>query len=93
MGRRAPRVHISREGIERLNALQSGLDSELLVELQMQDGGKLVGTIVERPIVQLFLDPQGEEGANGQVALDTADAGIRLLWMDEIEGFTRLGTH
>ncbi len=93
MGRRAPHVHTSQEDIARLNALQFGLDSELRVELQMRDGRKLVGTIVERPTVQLFLDSQDEEGANGQVALDMPDAGIRLLWMDEIAGFVRLGTN
>ena len=91
MGRRAPRVHTSQEDIAHLNALQAGLDSELQVELQLRDGRKLIGTIVERPIVQLFLDLEDNEGANGQIALDV-DGEIQWLWLDEVAGFTRLGT-
>lgn len=64
----------------------------MLVELQMRDGRTLIGTVVERPAVQLFLDPQDNEGSNGQVALDISGTGIQLLWLDEIAGFSRLGT-
>lgn len=93
MSRIAPHVCTSQESIAHLNALQFELDSELIVELQMRDGHKLIGTIIERPAVQLFIDPQDNEGSNGQVSLDMSGVGVRLLWLDEISGFIRLGTH
>jgi len=93
MARTAPRVHIAQAEIEQLKALQLALDAELVVELRMKDGRVLTGTVTERPSVQQFRGPGEEEGTNGQVPLDVPGQGVQLLWLDEIEGFTRLGTN
>lgn len=93
MARTAPRVHTQQEDIQKLKALQRDLDAELVVELEMTDGRKLVGTITERPSIQQFRGPEEEEGTNGQVAFDVAGEGVHLLWLDEIKAFTRIGTN
>ncbi len=88
----APRVHIDPAAIERLKALQLELDGELVVELQMRDGSVLQGTLPERPTLQQFLDPDGNEGTNGLFRLDNGDAGVHLYWLDEVERVVRIGS-
>lgn len=93
MARTAPRVHTTQAEIDHLKALQLALDAELIVELRMRDGRVLAGTVTERPSVQQFRGPQEEEGTNGQVPIDVPGEGVQLLWLDEIESFTRLGSN
>lgn len=93
MARTAPRIHLDQATINRLKELQRGLDAEMRVELHMHDGSVLVGVLPERPTVQQFLDAQDNEGTNGQLRLDTGDGGFHLVWLDEIDSFTRLGTN
>lgn len=93
MARTAPRVHTAQAEIKHLKALQLALDAELVVELRMKDGRMIKGTVTERPAVQQFRGPDEQEGANGYLPLDVAGNGLQLLWLDEIEGFTRLGSH
>lgn len=93
MARTAPRIHLDQATINRLKELQRSLDAEVRVELHMRDGSVLVGVVPERPTVQQFLDAQDNEGTNGQLRLDTGDGGFHLVWLDEIESFTRLGTN
>lgn len=93
MARTAPRVHINQAEIDHMKALQLALDAELIVELRMRDGRVLAGTVTERPSVQQFRGPQEEEGTNGQVPIDVPGEGVQLLWLDEIESFTRLGSN
>ncbi|MBD9534274.1 DUF3247 family protein [Stenotrophomonas sp. STM01] len=93
MARTAPRVHTAQLEIEHLKALQLALDAELVVALRMKDGRVITGTVTERPAVQQFRGPQEEEGTNGQVPIDVPGEGVQLLWLDEIEDFTRLGSN
>ncbi len=93
MARTAPRVHTAQADIEQLKALQLLLDAELVVELRMKDGSVLRGTVTERPAVQQFRDLDEQEGTNGQVPLDVPGEGVKLLWLDEIEYVTRLGSN
>lgn len=93
MARTAPRVHTAQADIEQLKALQLALDAELVVELRMKDGRVLRGTVTERPAVQQFRSPDEREGTNGQVPLDVPGEGVQLLWLDEIEHVTRLGSN
>ncbi len=93
MARTAPRVHTTQAEIDHLKALQLALDAELIVELRMRDGRVLAGTVTERPSVQQFRGPQEQEGTNGQVPIDVPGEGVQLLWLDEIESFTRLGSN
>ena len=92
MSRTAPRVHQDQAVIERLKQLQAQLDAELVVQLQLADGSTLSGTVPERPSVQQFLDAGGNEGTNGQLLIDTGARGRRTVWLDQVLGFTRLGS-
>lgn len=93
MARTAPRVYTEQVEIEHLKALQLALGAELVVALRMKDGRVITGTVTERPAVQQFRGPQEEEGTNGQVPIDVPGEGVQLLWLDEIEDFTRLGSN
>ena len=88
----APRVHTDPDSIDRLKTLQRELDAELVVELQMRDGSVLRGTLPERPSVQQFFDPDGNEGTNGLFRIDDGDAGVHLYWLDEVERVVRTGS-
>lgn len=88
----APRVHTAPDAIERLKALQLELDGELVVELRMRDGRQLRGTVPERPSLQQFFDPDGNEGTNGLFRLDQGDVGVHLYWLDEVEQVIGTGT-
>ncbi len=88
----APRVHTDPEAIDRLKALQLELDAQLEVELQMRDGSVLHGTLPERPTLQQFFDPEGNEGTNGLFRMDDGDAGVHLYWLDEVERVVRIGS-
>lgn len=88
----APRVHSDPQAIERLKALQLELDGELEVEVHMRDGSILRGTLPERPTIQQFLDPDGNEGTNGLFRVDDGDGGMHLYWLDEVERVVRVGS-
>lgn len=92
MSKVAPRVHTDHETIERLKDLQMALDAELVVELRLRGGETLTGTVVERPAILQFEDGRGNEGTNGLLPLDTGGKSVRLVWLDEVEHFQRLGT-
>ena len=94
MADRAPRVYTDPADIDRLKRLQLELDGELQVELRLRDGTVLRGTVPERPTLQQFLDAEGNEGTNGVFRLDHGerDGAVRLFWLDEVDGFTRLGS-
>jgi len=88
----APRVHSDPQAIERLKALQLELDGELEVEVHMRDGSILRGPLPERPAIQQFLDPDGNEGTNGLFRVDDGDGGMHLYWLDEVERVVRVGS-
>lgn len=92
MSQRAPRIHTDPEAIQRLKALQLQLDAELLAELHMRDGRVIVGTIVERPNIQQFIDEEGNEGTNGLIRLDAGQEPVQLIWLDEVEHVVRIGS-
>jgi hypothetical protein len=92
MTQHAPRVHIEADAIDRLKALQLQLGGEIVAELHLRSGEVIVATVPERPTVQQFLDADGNEGTNGMVRLDTGDAGVHLIWLDEVDHVVRLGS-
>ncbi len=92
MTQRAPRIHTEAAAIDRLKALQSELDAEMIAELHMQDGSVLIGTVVERPAIQQFLDSEGNEGSNGLLRLDSGEAPVQLLWLDQVQRVVRIGS-
>ena len=102
MARVAPRVHVSAEAIARLEALGSQLLQDERVRIVLDDGTTLSGIVECQPSVQMFFDPEGREGSNAQVRIETAceetacepgqahPAEGRDLWLDEIREVTRL---
>jgi hypothetical protein len=92
MTQHAPRVHTEAAAIDRLKALQLQLGGEIVAELHLRTAEVIVATVPERPTVQQFLDADGNEGTNGVVRLDTGDAGVHLIWLDEVDHVVRLGS-
>ena len=92
MSQRAPRIHTDPDAIQRLKTLQLQLDAELLAELHMQDGQVIIGTVVERPNIQQFIDEEGNEGTNGLIRLDAGQEPVQLIWLDEVEHVVRIGS-
>ncbi|WP_024890754.1 DUF3247 family protein [Luteimonas huabeiensis] len=94
MGQLAPRVHTDPDEIARLEALVAALHDEAVVEIELDDGGRVTGVVAVRPTVQTFRDPEGREGSNGVVRIDDALAPARahMLWLDAIRRVRRLGT-
>ena len=86
MGRFADCVYTDRADIALLESRAEQLPDEAKVELVLIDGSKLEGIVSTRPVVQMFEDGDGEEGANAQVRIDDARDPelIHYLWLDEI---------
>jgi len=76
----------------RLEALLPQLDGETQVELILQDGRRLLGTVAVRPTVQQYRNEAGDEGSNGQLRLDDCDTPVQQhhVWLDEIASIRRL---
>ncbi|WP_374013438.1 DUF3247 family protein [Pseudoxanthomonas koreensis] len=92
MARIAPRVHTDAASIDRLKELQQALDAQLVATLQLRDGSIVSGTIPERPALQQFFGPDGDEGMNGLLLLDVDGEGRRMLWLDDVVDFSRIGS-
>ena len=92
MSRIAPRIHTDPAQSARLESLLPQLEGETQVELTLQDGRRLLGTVAVRPTVQQFRNEAGDEGTNGQLRLDDYDAPVQqhYVWLDEIASVRRL---
>ncbi|HSR65449.1 MAG TPA: DUF3247 family protein [Xanthomonadaceae bacterium] len=97
MTRVAPRVHIRNEEIALLEAIALQLPQNERVQLRLADGRELTGTVTQMPTVQSFFDPEGREGTNAILRLDTFlddgrphDGGRYDIWLDDIDGVTRV---
>ena len=96
MGKFAERVHTGHEAVARLDALIAQLANDAHVELSLDDGRVLRGTVAARPTVQVFRDADGREGFNGLVriedpALDAPEtAGFQDVWLDRIVAIRQL---
>lgn len=86
------RVHRDQETIDRLKSLQKELDAEVIVELHMDDGRVVRGTVVERPALMQFVDREGNEGTNGMLRLDSGDGAVELMLIDDIVRVVRVGS-
>ena len=86
MGKFADCVYTDQADIALLESRATQLPDEAKVELVLIDGSKLEGVVSTRPVVQVFLDGEGEEGVNAQVRIDDArDPELsHYLWLDEI---------
>lgn len=87
MSRRAPRVCVAHADTERLRGLIAALPAHGRVALRLRDGSTCTGVIHVRGSLQVFRDPEGQEGTNAEIALECPDVAgdIRFLWLDQIE--------
>lgn len=94
MSRTAERMHTDQAEIARLERLVAALPDEAIVELALDDGRRLVGTVSVRPTVQVFFDADGNEGMNALLRLDDAEAPEHphYVWLDRVVEITRRGT-
>lgn len=87
MSMQAPRVCTTDTDIQRLEMLIAQLPAHGGVVVSLHDGTTCTGVVKVRSSTQVFRDPQGVEGINGEITLECADAphGAWNLWLDQIE--------
>lgn len=80
--------------VAHLNALILALDDEEQVRLTLDDGQLVEGVVAVRPSLQVFRERDGSQGYNALLRLEplAGDAPPRYLWLDRIQGISRLGS-
>lgn len=93
MGQRAHRVFTQPGDIERLAALCAQLHDSEPMALRLEDGERVTGVVATRPILQTFVDADGNEGTNAVLRLEQEAPGgdARLLWLDTVCDVEALG--
>jgi len=78
--------------IERVVALIAALPAHGHVVLRLHDGSTCAGVVHVRGSVEVFRDPQGKEGMNSEIILESPDApgGNRHVWLDQVESVEHL---
>jgi hypothetical protein len=69
VGQLAERVYTQTEDVRHLELLVDELAINARVSLHLLDGKIVEGVVAVTPTVQVFRDPQGQEGINGMVKL------------------------
>lgn len=83
-------VYTSEADLARLRALIGELPNGAHVDLDLDDGRRLRGTVAARPTLQVFVDAAGREGMNALVRLEEpamdepASARYIDVWLDRI---------
>lgn len=92
MSRHAPAIHTDPARIAALEALLPQLHGQTQVELTLDDGSRLLGTVAVQPTLQQYRDADENEGSNGQLRLDDLDTPVQrhLIWLDRIATIRQL---
>ncbi len=92
MSRYAPHIHTDPARIAALEALLPQLRGQARVEVILDDGSRLLGTVAVQPSVQQYRDAEENEGSNGQLRLDDLDTPVQqhLVWLDRIASVRQL---
>lgn len=92
MSRYAPTIHTDPTRIAALEALLPQLRGQSRVELTLDDGSRLLGTVAVQPTLQQYRDADENEGSNGQLRLDDLDTPVQqhLVWLDRITAIGQL---
>ena len=92
MSRYAPRIHTHPDAIPALEALLPQLHGQTQVELTLEDGSRLIGTVAVQPTLQQYRDADENEGSNGQLRLDDLEAPVQqhLVWLDRIKAIRQM---
>ncbi len=86
MSRYAPTIHTDPARIAALEALLPQLRGQAPVEILLDDGTRVLGTVTVQPTLQQYRDADENEGSNGQLRLDDLDTPVQqhLVWLDRI---------
>lgn len=86
MAKYAKHVYTDQAEIAALEAWVRQLPGEARVQLTLDDGSRLLGTVAVQPTVQSFRDESENEGVNGLLRLDDLDSPVQqhLVWLDSI---------
>jgi hypothetical protein len=92
MSRIASRVYSDATDLARFEALALQLPQDARVAIVLDDGSMVQGIVTTTPTLQMFFDPQGNEGLNGVVRIEgfPAGSGDHYLWLDRIQSVTPL---
>lgn len=92
MSRYAPSIHTDPARIAALEALLPQLHGQTRVELTLDDGSRVLGTVAVQPTLQQYRDADENEGSNGQLRLDDLDTPVQqhLVWLDRIVAIRQL---
>ncbi|OOG37700.1 hypothetical protein B0E52_15625 [Rhodanobacter sp. C06] len=87
MSKQAPRICTTDADVGRLETLISQLPAHGRVVLSLRNGTTYTGVVKVRASTQVFRDPQGEEGINAVITLESPAAphGAWNLWLDQVE--------
>ncbi|MEE7546896.1 DUF3247 family protein [Xanthomonas sp. Kuri4-1] len=94
MSKYAPHVYTDPAQIATLETWVTQLPGQAQVQVTLDDGSRVVGTVAVRPTLQTFRDEHQQEGVNGQLRLDQLDASQQphWLWLDRIAAVEPLPT-
>jgi len=86
MSKYAKHVYTDQAQIAALASWVQQLPGEARVQVTLDDGSRLLGTVAVQPTVQTFRDEAEHEGANGLLRLDDLDSPVQqhLIWLDTI---------
>ncbi|HVR81668.1 MAG TPA: DUF3247 family protein [Luteimonas sp.] len=97
MSRIADRVYSDAADIARLEAIALQLPQDLRVAVTLDDGTQLRGVVTATPTMQMFFDPQGNEGLNALARIEGSldkrqpgGGGDHYVWLDRIRAVTQL---
>ncbi|MNT96586.1 hypothetical protein D3C72_2387190 [compost metagenome] len=68
------------------------LHGQARVEVTLDDGSRVLGTVAVQPTVQQYRNAEENEGSNGQLRLDDLDTPVQqhLIWLDRIAAVRQL---
>jgi hypothetical protein len=86
MSRIADRVYSDAADLARFEAIALQLPQDARVAVALDDGSSVQGIVTATPTLQMFFDPQGDEGLNGVVRIEglPSGSGDHYLWLDRI---------
>ena len=86
MSRIAGRVYSNAADLARFEAIALQLPQDARVAVALDDGSVVRGIVTATPTLQMFFDPQGDEGLNGVVRIEglPSGSGDHYLWLDRI---------
>lgn len=86
MGRRAEHIECTSAASGHIEALTRQLPANARVTVVQKDGTRYTGTVVERPITQVFEGPDGRHGINAVLRLEDPDVPTwnRQVWLDQV---------